>query len=87
MQVRQPLVVRAPRRQVAAQALFGFGYIELEVVGLVRVFAWLQLPTGALPPSLAKVLNDPLDRTGIFVTGAKVPAFGIIRTLFVKLLR
>ena len=71
---------RPARRPV--QALLGFGDVELEVIGLVRVVAWLQLPTGALPPGLAKVINDPLHRAGVFVTGAKVPALGKILALF-----
>ena len=72
--VFQRLFKRPARRPV--QALPGFRDVELEVVSLVWVVARLQLPTGALPPGLAQVLNDPLHGAGVFVFGAKVPAFG-----------
>ena len=61
------------------QALLGFGDVELEVIGLVWVFACLQLPTGPTPPSLAQMFNDPLYGAGVFFTGAKVPALGKVR--------
>jgi len=82
--MRQPGVVPAadvfecggqrPAR-LPAQAGTGFGDVELEVIGLVRVIATVLLPACAVAPTVDHVLNNPLHRAGIVVLGAEVPAF------------
>ena len=67
------------------QALLGFGDVELEVVGLVRVIANIFYPAGVVAPTVDHLINNPMHRAGIFVLGAEVPAFCKGLTLGVEL--
>jgi hypothetical protein len=57
------------------QSRLGFGDVKLEIVGFVRVLAWVLVPIGTFPPAKRKLFNNPLDWPGIFIVRPKVPTF------------
>ena len=58
------------------QALARLENVELEVAGLVRVVAGIDLPAGTLPQRQGQLPDDPLYWLGVVAVRAEVPAFG-----------
>ena len=72
------------QRRMPIKAAACLGYIELQVVGFVRMRTGVKLPPRALAPHRSHLLDDPANGLGVFVVGSEVPALGIAGAVLKK---
>src|SRR4051812_29862594 len=61
--------------------------VELQVVGLMRMTAAVELPAGAPSPVFDELFDDPLNGAGVLVARAEVPALREVGAVLPQTLR
>lgn len=63
-----------------------FGNVQLEIAGLMRLFAGIEVPGGVGTPSRRQLLNDPSHWLRVLFAWTEVPGAGEVAGIAVQVL-